>query len=96
MTRWKRLWATLLAVPLAVGGGLLYANARAGGFVTVSAVFAADFLPLSQRCRLSLFPGLVTPSFLKFRTNPGHHPVSRPYLWGRSVPAPGELPRAVR
>jgi len=32
MNRRKWLWATLLALPLAVAGGLAYANARAGGY----------------------------------------------------------------
>ena len=33
MTRRKWLWSALLAVPLAVGGGLVYAHSQAGGFI---------------------------------------------------------------
>jgi hypothetical protein len=48
MRKW--LWATLLAVPVAVGGSLLYANARAGGFVCP---LTGEVLPCAKCCPLN-------------------------------------------
>ena len=39
--------------------------------------------------------GLASPP-PTFLPKTGHHAVSRPYPWGRPVPAPGEPPGAVR
>jgi hypothetical protein len=50
MNRRKWLWAALLSVPLAVGGGLLYANARAGGFVCP---ITGEVLPCEKCCPLN-------------------------------------------
>ncbi|MCI0463928.1 MAG: hypothetical protein L0Z62_43900 [Gemmataceae bacterium] len=50
MNRRKWLWAALLAVPLAVGGGLLYANARAGGY---TCPITGEVLPCPKCCPLN-------------------------------------------
>jgi len=58
MSRRKWLWATLLAVPLAVGGGLLYAKARAGGFVCP---LMGEVLPCEKCCPLNGRPAQQEP-----------------------------------
>ena len=50
MNRRKWLWATLLALPLAIGGGLLYANAQARGY---TCPITGGQLPCEQCCPLN-------------------------------------------
>jgi hypothetical protein len=50
MNRRKWLWATLLALPLAVAGGLVYANSRAGSYICP---ITGEELPCPRCCPLN-------------------------------------------
>jgi len=50
MTRRKLLWAAVLALPLAVAGGLVYANAQARPYVCP---ITGEVLPCEKCCPLS-------------------------------------------
>lgn len=50
MNRRKWLWAVLLALPLAVGSGLLYANSQTGGYVCPA---TGEVLPCAKCCPLN-------------------------------------------
>ena len=50
MTRRKLLWAAVLALPLAVAGGLVYANAQARSYVCP---ITGEVLPCEKCCPLN-------------------------------------------
>ncbi len=50
MTRRKWLWSALLAVPLAVAGGLVYANSQARSYVCP---ITGEVLPCEKCCPLN-------------------------------------------
>jgi hypothetical protein len=50
MTRRKLLWAALLALPLGVAGGLVYANAQAWSYVCP---ITGEVLPCEKCCPLN-------------------------------------------
>jgi hypothetical protein len=50
MTRNKWLWVALLALPLAVAGGLIYANVQVGGYVCP---LTGEVLPCPKCCPLN-------------------------------------------
>ena len=50
MTRRKWIWSALLALPLAIAGGLVYGNSQAGGFICP---INGERLPCSECCPLN-------------------------------------------
>ena len=60
MTRRKMLWAALVAVPLAVTGGLVYAGTqKAGGYVCPA---TGETLPCPDCCPLKAAPATAAPA----------------------------------
>jgi hypothetical protein len=61
MTRRKLLWAVLLALPLTVAGGLVYANTQARSYVCP---LTGEVLPCAKCCPLNQSQQTSEPSYI--------------------------------